>query len=235
VTARFVGPLLAGLAACSSLTETAGGVGGLTVLAPSPAELEAGQTIQLQAVAVNGNQDTVDIPIIWLALDTTIAVDSLTGMVTGRTAGQTGRVIARAADLYSAEVKFSILRRVDTLVRVSADTQSVVPPATFSGSLVVRLSGGDPLTPVAGRRVIFSIVSPEFATAADRTVEFPGGLLRVSSLTGATGEPPGVRVQERTGTTPPDSVIVEASAYRPAGGPAVPGSGARFIIRFRTP
>lgn len=223
------------LAACSSLTETPGGVGVVVVLVPSPAEVEVAQTIQLRAVALDGNQDTVDVPIVWLALDTTITVDSTAGLLTGRTAGQTGRVIARAADLYSSEVKFTVVRAVDSLVRVSADTQTVPASGTQSGELVVRLDGGSPPAPITGRRVVYQVVDPVFATPDDRTVEFQGGFLLLTGVTGPTGTPSGVKLQKRTGKTPPDSAIVEASAYRPAGGPAVPGSGARFIIRFEKP
>jgi len=234
---RAVVPLLlaVGLAGCSSLTETAGGVGVVVVLVPSPAEVEVAQTIQLQAVALDGNQDTLDVPIVWLALDTTITVDSTAGLLTGRTPGQTGRVIARAADLYSSEVKFTVLPAVDSLVRVSSDTQTVAASETLSTDLVVRLDGGDPPVPISGRRVVYQVVEPVFASADDRTVEFQGGLLLLTAVTGSTGVPPGVKLQKRSGKTPPDSAIVEASAYQPAGGPAVPGSGTRFIIRFAQP
>lgn len=226
---------LAGLAACSSLTATDEGIAAVIVLVPSPAEVEVGQSIQLEAVALDGNQDTVDVAIIWLALDTTITVDSLTGVLTGRTAGQPGRVIARAADLYSSEIKFTVVPRVDALVQVTADTLTVADTSNASPELVVRLEAGDPPAPVSGRRVVYQIVAPIFATLEDRTVEFPGGLLLLSAVTGPNGTPPAVRVQKRTGVPPPDSAIVEASAYRPAGGPAVPGSGARFTIRFAKP
>lgn len=226
---------LAGLAACSSLTETDGGVGAVVVLVPSPAEVEVGQSIQLRAVALDGNLDTLDVPILWLALDTTITVDSLTGILTGRTGGQTGRVIARAADLYSSEVKFAVLARADTVVRVSPDTQTVASTATISTELVVRLDGGDPPAPVSGRRVVYQIVDPVFATVEDRTVEFQSGTLVLTAVTGQQGTPPGVRVQKRAGVAPPDSAIVEASSYRPAGGGPIPGSGLRFIVRFQKP
>jgi hypothetical protein len=223
------------LAACSSLTETAGGVGVVVVLVPSPAEIEVGQTIQLRAVALDGNQDTVDVPIVWRALDTTIIVDSTAGLLTGRTAGQTGRVIARAADLYSSEVKFTVVPVADTLVRVSADTQTVETTATLSGDLVVRLDGGDPPVPIAGRRVIYQVVEPLFGSVDDRTVEFQNSQLLVTGVTGQTGTPPGIKLRKRADKTPPDSAIVEVTAYRPAGGPPVPGSGTRFIIRFAKP
>jgi hypothetical protein len=223
------------VAACADLTETDGGVGSLTMLLPSPAEIEVDQTIQLTAVARSGSGDTLDVPVVWLGLDSTLSVDSTTGLATGRFTG-TGRVVARASDFYSNVVTFKILPRVDTVVRVSADTQTVAAADSLSRELSVRLDGGVPVAPVGGRRIIYDIIVPVFTDTAARTVEFQSGGLRSTPSTGTTGTPlPVPKLRRIAGRVAPDSAVVTIRVYRPAGGPAVPGSGQRFLVRFAKP
>lgn len=226
--------VLVGLA-CSSLTETPGGIGSLAILVPSPAEVEVAQALQLRAVALNGSGDTVAAPVYWRALDTTIIVDSTTGVMIGRTANADGRVVARAEDLFSSTVTFRVIPKADTLIRVSADTQTVAASGTLSTELVVRVEGGSPPAPVSGRRVIYEVTSPVFATSADRTVEFENSALLINPTTNSSGNPfPAPKLRKRTGTTPPDSAVVTVSVYRPSG-PAIPGSGLTFVVRFARP
>jgi hypothetical protein len=229
--------LLAALtvAACADLTETEGGVGSLTLLLPSPAEIEVDQTIELAAVARSGSGDTLDTPVVWHGLDSTLTVDSATGLATGRFTG-TGRVVARAIDFYSNVVTFKVLARVDTVVRVSADTQTVAAADSLSRELSVRLDGGVPVAPVSGRRIIYDILAPVFTDTSARTVEFQSGGLRATPQTGTAGTPvPIPKLRRIAGRVAPDSAIVVIRAYRPAGGSAVPGSGQRFIVRFAKP
>lgn len=223
------------LAACAGLTETDGGIGSVTLALPAPAELEVGQEITLRAVVQQGNGDTLDTPVIWRVLDTTATMDSTTGRLTGRTPG-TARVVARALDLYSSTATFTIVPRVDTVVRVSPASLTVGPADSVSPDLSTRLEAGTPRAPVAGRRLVYAVVSPTFADTAQRTVEFQaGGLVTVPRSSGTGTPQPMPRLRRIPGRKAPDSAIVEVAAYRPSGGPAVPGSGLRFIVRFTAP
>lgn len=228
---RGLAALLAGLAACSDFTTTAGGVARLDVEIPVPTEVEVDQTISLKATPRDENGDPIDVPVFWRGLDTTLTVDSVTGDITGRTAGRNGRVVARAVDLYSNEITFAVLARADLLTREADSAITVAAGATTSEELTVRLTVGDPPVAVSGRRVTFEVVAPTFPTAADRTVEFDGGVLVLSRTTGVTGSPLAVTLRRRSGTVQPDTAIVKVSVYRP-GGSTVPGSGLLFYVLF---
>lgn len=223
------------LAACADLTETEAGIGSLTLVLPSPAEIEVDQTVQLQAAVRSGSGDSLDVPVIWLGLDSTLAVDSTSGLITGRFTGS-GRLVARATDLYSSIVTFAVLARVDTVIQVSADTQTVAAADSLSKELTVRLEGGAPAAPVGGRRIVYDIVSPVFSDTAARTVEFQSGGLQARPTTTSTGGPlPAPKLRRIAGRVAPDSATVVVNVYRPAGGGTVPGSGQRFTVRFATP
>jgi len=224
--------LLLALAACSNLSTTEGGVASVTVEAPSPAEVEVDGTVQLRAIARGADGEELDIPIYWRVLDTTIAVDSVEGLLTGITPGKTGRVVARAVDLYSREVSFSVVPQADTLIVVGDSVVTVEPGEDESPSLQVRVEAGDPPLAVSGRRVTFEVVSPVFATLEDRTVEFSNGQLSRNLTTTSTGQPsPPATLLRRVGKTAPDTAVVRVSVYRPGGG-IVPGSGQHFLVLF---
>lgn len=223
------------LAACAGVTETEGGIGSLTLVLPSPAELEVGQAIVVRAIVQSADGDTLDTPVIWRVLDSTATMDSVTGRLSGVTPGA-ARVVARALDLYSQTVTFTVVPRVDTVVRVSPAVVTVVATASESPDLSTRLEAGTPRVPVAGRRLVYAVVSPTFSDTAQRSVEFQTGGLMAVPRSSASGTPqPMPRLRRLEGRKAPDSAIVEVTAYRPSGGPAVPGSGVRFIVRFATP
>jgi len=224
-------------AACSGITETPGGVGSILLFTAYPAEVEVGQTIKLRALALSGSGDSLaTVPIYWRRLDTTIAVDSVQGLLTGLIGGTKGRVIARAIDLYSKTDTFTVLARVDTVIRVAPDTQTVAASGTSSGELTVRLEGGTPLAPAGGRRVVYAVILPVFASADDRSVEFSNSALQITATTGTSGTPsPGVKLQLVSGRSPPDSAVVSVTVPRPGGTETAPGSGQVFIIRFAKP
>lgn len=226
---------LVAAAACSNFTATEEGVTTLVLFVPQPAEVEAGQTLQLHAAAVNADGDTVAAPIIWRALDTTITVDSLAGLLTGVIAGQSGWVIARTGTLFSDSVRFDVLTPADTLVLVAPSPLTVAVGEDSSAELTARLDAGDPPAPVAGRRIVYTVIEPTFPSFEARTVELSGGLLTRSTTTNATGTTlPPIRLLRRAGVPSPGSAIVEVSAPRP-GGTVVPGSGQRFVVRFDNP
>jgi hypothetical protein len=230
---RLAGLVLAVLVGCSDFTTTDGGIARLDVLVPVPAEVEVDRTIQLRGVARDENGDTLDVPVYWRALDTTIAVDSVQGLLTGLTAGSTGRVVARAVDLYSSPITFTVLRRADTLVALTDSTLLVASGVAASPEMRVRVEAGEARDPVQGRRITFEVISPVFATVDDRTVEFAGGKLTTTQQSAGTGEPTQpVSLNRRAGRTQPDTAIVQVSVYRPDGG-TVPGSGLRFYVLFQ--
>ena len=224
--------VLALLAACSKLSTTEGGIGSVEIALPSPAEVEVGGTLQLTAVARGSDGETLDVPIYWRALDTTLAVDSVGGVLTGINGGTTGRVVARAVDLYSAIATFNVLNAADTLVRLGDSVVTVAPGETESPPLEVRVDVGDPPAPVDKRRVTFEVISPVFATFGDRTIEFPNGQLSQNFNTLPTGSPsPAATLRRRAGMTAPDTAVVRVSIFRPGGG-TVPGSGQLFLVLF---
>lgn len=234
--ARRLSGLLVLAAGCSDITATDEGVASLLIEVPAPAEVEAGQTLDLRGVALGVRGDTLDLPVYWIALDTTISVDSVAGKLTGRTAGQTGRVIARAGSLYSAQVTFSVLFRADTLVRLSPAVVTLAPTDTSSAALAARLDRTGPTPgPVQGRRVVYQLVYPVFDSSDPRSVELvPGGLVHAST-TSTLGTPlnqPRLRVVP--GRERPDSAVVTLHAWRPGGAP-IPGSGQRLTFYFPAP
>lgn len=234
---RGVGTLVLGvLLGCSGPTATEEGVATLALLTPFPAEVEAGQTIFLSGAALGADGDTLAIPVYWIALDTTIVVDSVTGALTGRNAGTVGKVIAVAGGLYSPRVTYAILFPADTLVRVGPATSTMVAADTISADLQARLDlHGVPPKPVLGRRLIYQLVEPAFNTPEDRTVELSGGsLTQVATTTSFGMAPIPIRVRPLVGRTRPDSAVVTVSAWRPGGDP-IPGTGHRFTIYFVQP
>lgn len=82
------------LAGCGGLTETADGVTFLDVVRPATTTLEVGATVQLTAVARDARGEPVDAPIRWISGNDFLAVDALTGVVTGLAEGTLGRIQA---------------------------------------------------------------------------------------------------------------------------------------------
>jgi len=231
MNARAAGFLLA-LAACSNLSTTEGGVASVTIEVPSPAEVEVDGTIQLRAIARGADGEVLDTPIYWRALDTTIAVDSVAGLLTGIAAGKTGKVVARAVDLYSAVATFTVIPLADTVIVVGDSVVTVAPNEDLSPALNVRVEAGDPPVAVDKRRVTFEVVAPVFANAEDRTVEFSNHQLSQSIATTTSGQPSSPATLHRLeGKTAPDTAIVRVTVYRPGGG-TVPGSGQHFLVLF---
>jgi hypothetical protein len=225
------------LAGCSNLTEGNGGVVSLEVRRPEPATVEVGDTIQLSAVALDRNGDTVDAAIVWRTADTTVAVDSVTGRVTGLVAGQTGRVQAAETSLVSQPITLTVIGAADTLA-IPADTLVVIPEADGSSPIAAAvLSRSDTaatgFVPATGVTISFSIVDPVFADPATRTVELTGGVLADTLVTGADGTAsPAVTVNRVAGKTAPGTVRVKVDARHRSGGP-VTGSGGTVVILFQ--
>jgi hypothetical protein len=221
------------LAACSDITVTPGGVAAIELVTPHPAVIEVNQRRPLRGRAVDANGDSLPIALVWFALDTTLAVDSAEAMLVGRFPGD-GRVLARAADLYSPPVRFRIIAGVDTIFRVGPEEVEVRAQELSSPDLAVAAAAGPDLLPVPGREVHYVVAHPVFADTADRTVEFLNARLTATATTGANGQTTLVRLRRRAGVAAPDSAVVTARLERPGGEP-VPGSGLRFVVRFASP
>lgn len=219
------------LGGCSGLTEE-GGVAGLELLLPRPAEVEVGQTIVLEARALDGSGNAVDVPITWLTPDTTIIV-SPDGQLTGRTGGSTGRVQAQAGALASDFVSFAVRPRPDTLELSPDSVLTIAPGETSSASLVATLRSFAPPQALAGRTIVYAVTTPTFADPADRTVELPGGVLTLAATTGSDGTPVApVTLSRVAGRTAPANALVTVSAVTATGLP-VPGSGQRFRVELQ--
>ena len=227
--------LSAFLIACSNVTET-NGVISLEVLAPLNPAVEVGDTLHLTARALDrdGNEVTTA-PIVWRTPDTTLAVDSLAGVVTGLVGPATGRVQAQTGTLASNFVTVTIQARPDTLVLEGPDTLRITTGTVTSPPLTTRLDtySSGATAALAGGTIIYEIIEPTFPTLADRTVELPGGIVLDTVTTGSAGMPsPEVTLSRVTGMTQPDSAIVEVRAFQARGSVPVPGSGQRFIVRI---
>lgn len=225
------------LAACSDFTADVGGVVSLQVNRPEPATVEVGDTIQLSARALDRNGDSVAVPIVWRTADTTIALDSVTGRVSGRVAGLTGRVQAAETSLISQPITLTVVAAADTLA-VPSDTLVVAPDVPSSVALAATvLSRSDTaasgFVPAQGAIIIFAIVQPAFADPAARTVELPGGVLVDTLVTGADGLPgTAVTVNRISGTAAPDTVRVSVAARHRSGAP-VAGSDQQVLLLFQ--
>jgi hypothetical protein len=224
---------------------------------PQLPALTAGDTLRdttgmpapLVAIAFNGMGDTVvDAPFRFLVLDTGIvAVDSATGLVTGRDTTGDARVLVGVGALQSAPITLHVTLAPDTLTTAGLqhDTLHFTAGVDSGRTLQVTLShdptpgvAGDPLVPVANYLVRFSIVAPGDVPPGDTT-----GVLLVSSGHRASGvdttDAQGIAsrqllVPSSLTSFPPDSVVVDVTAVeqtrdrRP-----VPGSPIRFVVHIR--
>ena len=108
-------------AGCASLPTTGDGVVELVVELPADLSLEPGETRQLVAHAYDRSGSAIDVPIEWSTPDTTVTVNSSTGLVTGVAASGSGRVQAVTGTLLSNVIVF-------TLVAPPTDDGGTVPP-----------------------------------------------------------------------------------------------------------
>jgi hypothetical protein len=224
--------LLVLTAGCSSLSEGAGGVVGLEIQVPANHTLEVTRSIQLTASALDKDGNVVpDAVIRWHTPDTTLAVDSITGVITGRFPG-TGRVQATQGSLTSSLETFNIVYHPDTLIIVGDSVVTVAPTAVASTPLVVSVQTFSPVpgTVVPAWPVIYSITSPP--ATVPPTVELPGAVLSDTLSTGTDGAVSTVTLNRVAGIAQPDTAIVEVRTSRTTGEP-VPGSGQRFIVIFQ--
>lgn len=220
--------LLGATAGCSGLTEGEGGVVGIETSVPGPDTVEVGESIQLSARPLDKNGDSAAAAVTWVSADAAAIIDASTGVLTGVTPG-TARVQATVGTLGSELITFAVVAPADTLVLPGDSTFTVARDAATLPDLVTRLDSFNPAGPLSGRGVVYAIASPDPA-AASPAVLLTGNVVSDTLVTGADGTAT-ARLFVLPGATAPDSVIVHVRAERTRGA-VVPGSGARFIVRF---
>jgi hypothetical protein len=219
-------PLLA-VAACSNLEEGQGGVVALEILTPSSTTLEVGDQVQLSARALDADGETVDAAIEWRTSSTALSIDA-EGLATGAAAGLVD-VQAVVGSLTSAQIRFDVNARADTIVIVGDSVVIVPVAAPVPANLTVRIDTQAPPGAVEGQDVIFDITQP--VAGAIPVVQLANGDQSDTVRTTAEGVAT-VALSVVTDQVPPDTAIVEVRANRLRGA-VVPGSGQRFIILFQ--
>jgi hypothetical protein len=227
------------VAGCSSLSSDANGVVAIEVVSPSVPVIEDGDTLNqvtltIHARALNLEGDSIDAGLVWTSADTLAqVVDSGIPYIVGHGTSGSPRLQARVGSLGSTVIIYTLRARSDTLTLAGGDSIVVPSADDESDSLQVVAQSYNPAGPVSGRRLVFTIVSPVFATPADRTVEFTGGGLADTVVSGATGQPQvRVTLSRIPGIPAPDSAVVTVSAVRPSGR-AVPGLARPFVVYFQ--
>ena len=168
----------------------------------------------------------------------TLAVDTLPLGLVGVRPGHS-RVVASSGGLQSDPLGVTVVRAPDSLALPPAGADTFTVPSTDSASapLVVNLldlrTDTTQALGLTGYPVVFSIVSPAFASLATATAVLRSDTIpRLVDTVTTSGGAASVVVR-RYGTPPqPDSVIVQASASR-ANGAVVRGSPIQFVVRFQ--
>lgn len=232
--------------ACTAITGDFSDVVGIRYTGPTAPSVEELDTLTLTAEALDIDGNVLeDVTVIWRILepDTVVVpftLDSLTGLVTGIFAGP-GRVQGIADGLRTSTITVTVRAVPDSIAGVEPTTVTVDELATESPALVAVVYDIGPTgqaTAVPGRPVRFSIVEPAPGTpeASQVAIGLPGEPVGADSLSvTATSVAGGLALAtaRRVGAVQPDSAIVEAVALTSAGG-IIPGTPARFVVRFVT-
>jgi hypothetical protein len=205
--------------------------------------VEEGDTLHPHGKGLNSRGDSIAATVLWATLDTALlsVVNETTGVMLALQPSATpARIQARVGTFRTNPIPIRMLAAADTLFVVgpTLDTVSMSatsPPDSLSDSLHVELAdtvtGTATPVPLAGRPVVYAIAYPVA----------PGPVTLVTSDTARTlalqasviTSPSGVAVVKvrLLPGTPPDSVVVQATARR-ATGTSVPGSPVTFVVRF---
>jgi hypothetical protein len=100
--------VLLGLFGCANLPTTGDGIVALEVTQPASLTLAEGTALQLEARALDRAGEPVAAEIRWATPDTTLTVDSLTGVVTAIASSGSGRVQASVGSLRSSILTFTL-------------------------------------------------------------------------------------------------------------------------------
>lgn len=99
---------LALLTGCANLPTTGDGIVALEIAMPASLVLESGSTVQLEARALDRQGQEVVAEIRWRTPDESLAVDSVSGLVTGIAESGVGRVQATVGTLRSDLISFTL-------------------------------------------------------------------------------------------------------------------------------
>ena len=224
----LVGSAVVAAAACSSLGEGNGAVS-IEIFVPNPASVEVGDTITMRARLLDLNGDSIAGTIRWRTPDTTLAIDSTNGRLTGLFA-TTGRIQAVSGSLVvpNPPLLFTIRPHADTLIIPAAtDTLQVTAGDSQSAVLNPKVTTAGGATNVQDATLIFTMLFP-----ADSSALLNGSVKADTVLTGGSGEPALTFRAKQHGAVRPDSAVVRVDAQRPSGA-VVPGSGQLIRVIFQ--
>ena len=178
--------------ACTEITGNSDRIIAVEIVGPLIRTVEEGDTLQLEARALDANGNVVqEAVILWAVVD-----DSIVGFTIGETTGlvettapDTGRVAAFADELPSEPVLIQVSPAADSVASVSAARDTVDSGEPASAALTVEVLDTTSETlplPLIGKPVHFDVVEPPPGepAPAPATVHDPGssggspGLLR---------------------------------------------------------
>ena len=224
---------LAAAAACGKLGPDFNQVVAIEVAAlDSVEELD---TLRPQARALDGRGDAVSTAIAWATVDTAAfleVVDPTTGVTAAELPG-TGHLQARVGALRSNLLTVRVLAAADTVFAATPPPTTVTlsAPDSLSDSLGVLLQDTTAAGPVnlTGRPVVFTLTTYPSGTGPATLVTSPTSYALVTTDTVATSAGlAAVQVRILPGT-PPDQVVVQATATRAVGTPVL-GSPVSFVV-----
>ena len=201
-------------------------------------------SLTLVARAIDAAGDSVpDAEIVWelLDADTGFDLDSIAGTIQALSPGS-GRVRARVEGLRSDTISVVVTGAPDSIAVNGESRIEIDPSAVDFSALQILLydlttEPGSTL-PAAGKEVAFSLISPDpssdeaqlFFLTEEATAQGidPFVLMTTTDESGSAS----AVLRFDTGTTLPDSAVVEAAATT-AVGANVPGSPLRFTVVFQ--
>ena len=204
---------------------------------PPPLKVEEFATIHIRVRVLDRAGDSVGgaaVRLLSLNPDT-LAIDSATFGLVGVRPGA-GRVVAISGSLESTPLLVAVVRAPDALRASDSTVDTVAATDTVSAPLTVQLLDLRTDTTQAlgitwGDTVHFAITYPAFASLAAATATLGNDSLTAAVVTSTLAPFGSASVRVRRNGTPPDSVVVQASAKR-ASGTAVQGSPVRFVVHF---
>jgi hypothetical protein len=229
---------------CSSISSDANAPLAIEFILPFPhftstLTVQEFDTVPITVAVLDHAGDTIPgAPVQVVSLNPDIlAVDTLPVRLIGLQPGP-ARVIATSGNLRSDPLAVTVVRAPDSLAVDSLTPDTVAAADSVSRQLVVHLLDLRTDTThqaigLSGYPVVFTIVSPPFASPAAATVGFENDTLATLADTVTTsGGVASVGIKRRGPGPQPDSVVVQASANR-ANGTVVPGSPILFVVRFQ--
>lgn len=225
-----LGPLIL-LAGCSKLSDSSGVVA-IELRLAAGAAVERGDTIQLDAVALDADGDSLAATILWRTPDSTLTMVDSSGLLTTDSTTGSGRVQAQVGGLFSDFALINVHPPSDTLVVIEPDTLIVGSDDTASAAMIAQVQSFDPVGGVINTAISY-VVEDSSNVAIKGKVRLTGDGLSFRAVTGFDGGPTiPVILRRVAGTAQPASVRVTILAFRPSQTP-VPGSSQSFVVLFQ--